>query len=193
MADATPLPAGLVYCPDFMTPEEEGKAIAFLEGLEFETITMRGQAARRTVRHYGHRYDYGGRAVVEAEPLPEELVWIRDRLAGPMQCAPEELSQVLVQRYPAGAGIGWHRDADTFGPRIGGVSLLGGARMRFRRTVGESRETASIDLPPRSAYVLAGESRTSWEHSVPATKELRYSLTFRMLVDTSGSGAPRER
>jgi hypothetical protein len=29
--------------------------------------------------------------------------------------------------------------------------------------------------------VLAGKARWSWQHSIPATKELRYSLTFRTL------------
>jgi hypothetical protein len=36
-------------------------------------------------------------------------------------------------------------------------------------------------LPPRSAYALAGEARTGWQHSVPPTKALRYSITFRTL------------
>jgi DNA oxidative demethylase len=29
--------------------------------------------------------------------------------------------------------------------------------------------------------VLSGEARRSWEHSIPPTKELRYSITFRTL------------
>jgi DNA oxidative demethylase len=193
MADGATWPEGLVYLDEFVSPDEEREAVAFLEGLEFETVTMRGQAARRTVLHYGFHYDYSGRGLAGAEPLPEELAWIRDRLAPSMRCAPEELAQVLVQRYPAGAGIGWHRDAETFGPRIGGVSLLGAARMRFRRTVDGVRETAAVELPARSAYVLAGEARSSWAHSVPPTKELRYSLTFRMLRGRAGSGPPAGR
>jgi alkylated DNA repair dioxygenase AlkB len=36
-------------------------------------------------------------------------------------------------------------------------------------------------LEPRSGYVLAGKARTSWQHSIPPTKELRYSITFRTL------------
>ena len=193
MADAAPLPDGLVFRAGFVTLAEERDAVELLDGLEFETVTMRGQAARRTVRHYGFQYDYSGRGLAAAEPLPDRLMWLPDRLAALMQCAPEDLAQVLVQRYPAGAGIGWHRDADIFGAKIGGVSLLGGARMRFRRTVGGTRETAAVDLPPRSAYVLAGDARASWQHSVPATKELRYSLTFRTLADTRDSGRRRGR
>jgi alkylated DNA repair dioxygenase AlkB len=53
--------------------------------------------------------------------------------------------------------------------------------MRFQRTTKNGRETAAIDLAPRSAYVLDGAVRTSWQHSIPAAKQLRYSITFRTL------------
>jgi alkylated DNA repair dioxygenase AlkB len=95
---------------------------------------------------------------------------------------PEDLVQVLVSRYPAGAGIGWHRDAAMFGSKIAGVSLRAPCRMRFQRTLkNKPRETYALELTPRSAYVLSGPARRSWQHSIPATKELRYSVTFRTL------------
>jgi alkylated DNA repair dioxygenase AlkB len=68
-----------------------------------------------------------------------------------------------------------------FGSKIAGVSLGAPARMRFQRTVGGERETAALELAPRSAYVLAGPARWSWQHSIPAAKDLRYSITFRTL------------
>jgi alkylated DNA repair protein (DNA oxidative demethylase) len=43
------------------------------------------------------------------------------------------------------------------------------------------REVAAVELAPRSAYVLAGAARWSWQHSIPATKWPRYSVTFRTL------------
>jgi alkylated DNA repair protein (DNA oxidative demethylase) len=64
------------------------------------------------------------------------------------------------------------------------VSLLGTSRMRFQRTIKGEREVAAVDLQPRSAYVLSGKARWSWQHSIPATKELRYSVTFRTLRRT---------
>jgi hypothetical protein len=30
----------------------------------------------------------------------------------------DELVEVLLTRYPPGAGIGWHRDAPMFGPEV---------------------------------------------------------------------------
>jgi DNA oxidative demethylase len=53
--------------------------------------------------------------------------------------------------------------------------------MRFQRTVGGECETAAVELEPRSAYVLSGKARWSWQHSIPSTKDLRYSVTFRTL------------
>ena len=62
-----------------------------------------------------------------------------------------------------------------------GVSLLSAARMRFRRDSAGTRETAELVLEPRSGYVLADDARTKWQHHVPPTKALRYSITFRTL------------
>jgi alkylated DNA repair protein (DNA oxidative demethylase) len=68
-----------------------------------------------------------------------------------------------------------------FGSKIAGVSLLAPSRMRFQRTIKGEREVAEQLLEPRSAYLLSGKARWSWQHSIPATKALRYSVTFRTL------------
>ena len=175
------LPEGLVYREEFVSREEEGALLAVLEALEFRTITMRGQTARRTVRHFGLDYAYETGELVPADPLPEPLHPLRDRCAALMERDPEDLVQILVSRYPEGAGIGWHRDAPMFGSRIAGVSLRAPCRMRFQRTLKGVRSTAEIELAPRSAYLLSGKARWSWQHSIPATRELRYSVTFRTL------------
>ena len=47
---------------------------------------------------------------------------LRDRCGELAGFAGEELVEALVQRYPAGATIGWHRDAPAFGIVVG-VSL----------------------------------------------------------------------
>jgi alkylated DNA repair dioxygenase AlkB len=92
----------------------------------------------------------------------------------------EDLVEALVQRYPAGSTIGWHRDATAFGIVLG-ISLMGAVRLRFQRGRRERRRTWEVHLDPRSGYLSAGEARWSWEHSIPPTKELRYSITFRTL------------
>ncbi|MFL5781129.1 MAG: alpha-ketoglutarate-dependent dioxygenase AlkB [Thermoleophilaceae bacterium] len=175
------LPDGLAYVEDFVTPDEERQLLDVLERLDFRTLTMRGQTARRTVRHFGLDYDYESGGVVPADPVPAEMGWLRERCAELIEREPEDLVQILISRYPPGAGIGWHRDAPMFGSRIAGVSLAGASRMRFQRTARGERQVAAVELAPRSAYVLAGAARWSWQHSIPATKALRYSVTFRTL------------
>jgi alkylated DNA repair dioxygenase AlkB len=66
------------------------------------------------------------------------------------------------------------------------VSLGGACRLRFQRGKGAERETAEVLVEPRSVYVLDGEARTMWQHSIPAAKELRYSITFRTLRRVPG-------
>ena len=174
-----------MYQPDFITEEEQREAIALVETVEFHEVTMRGQTARRTVRHYGYDYGYESWQLTPADPLPPGLEWLRDRCAELADVRPEELAQTLVSRYPPGATIGWHRDAPMFGAKVVGVSLASACRMRFQRRVGETRRVFDLELAPRSAYMLGGPARSAWQHSIPATKELRYSITFRTLRNPS--------
>lgn len=172
-------PQGLAFQPEFLSPAEERALLGEIEALAFEGIRMHGVVAKRTARHFGFDYDYDARQPLEdAEPFPAWLVPLRDRCAALAGVARDELVEALVQRYPEGAQIGWHRDAPMFGVVVG-VSLLGGCRLRMRRGAADEREVYEVALPPCSAYVFAGEARTKWQHHVPPTKELRYSVTFR--------------
>jgi alkylated DNA repair protein (DNA oxidative demethylase) len=176
-------PQGLDYRPDLLTEAEEAALLAVLEELRFDAIVLHGQPARRTARHYGLDYDYEARTPLPGEPVPDWLLPVRERAAELSDHAPEELVEVLVQRYPPGSTIGWHRDAPAFGIVVG-FSLGGTARLRFQRGKAEARRIWEVELARRSGYVLAGEARRSWQHSIPPTKELRYSITFRTLRAT---------
>jgi alkylated DNA repair dioxygenase AlkB len=174
-------PDGLVYRPELLAPGEERTLLDRFAALEFDEIRMHGVVAKRTARHFGFDYDYESRrAIAEAEPIPEWLETARAKAAALAGLQPGDLVESLVQHYPAGAQIGWHRDAPMFGTVVG-VSLLAAARMRFRRGSTGNWQTYEILLEPRSGYVLAGESRTKWQHHVPPTKRERYSITFRTL------------
>lgn len=166
--------------PELLSIDEEAELLGRLADLRFDPIVMHGRAARRTARHYGLGYDYGSRTPQPGEPVPDWLLPVRRHAADLAGAAPEELVEVLVQRYPPGATIGWHRDAPAFGAVVG-VSLGGSCRLRFQRGKGDRRRTWELALEPRSGYLLAGEARRSWEHSIPPTRELRHSITFRTL------------
>jgi alkylated DNA repair dioxygenase AlkB len=174
-----------VYRPEVVPESEERPLLEIFAGLEFDPIVMRGQTARRTARHYGYSYEYESGRAEPGEPLPEWLITLRAQAAAVAELPAAELAEALVQRYPAGSTMGWHRDAPMFGTVVG-VSLGGASRMRFqRKPKGGGREVYELVLEPRSVYVLAGSVRWAWQHSIPPTKELRYSVTFRTLRRTT--------
>jgi alkylated DNA repair dioxygenase AlkB len=95
---------------------------------------------------------------------------------------PTDLQHILVTEYSAGAAIGWHRDKAVFGDVIG-ISLLSSCIFRLRRKNGSRWDRVSVTAEPRSAYLMRGPSRTVWEHSIPPVDALRYSITFRNLLE----------
>jgi alkylated DNA repair protein (DNA oxidative demethylase) len=172
-------PDGLVYRSDFLDEDEEARLLSLMDEIEFHEVRMHGVAARRTVAHFGLTYDYESWRLTAAAPIPEPLLALRDRAGELAEAPPERLAQALVTRYPPGATIGWHRDAPAFGPKVVGVSLLSECRMLLRREARGVHERYQLNLAPRSAYVLGGAARSAWQHSIPATPGLRYSVTFR--------------
>jgi alkylated DNA repair protein (DNA oxidative demethylase) len=175
-------PPGLVYVSGFLSEDDERALVAEIETYPFHEVRMRGQAARRTVIHFGWDYDYEGWSVHPATPPSPLLSDLRDRCAAAAGVEPASLEQFLVARYPPGATIGWHRDAPMFGSPVVGVSLLSACAMKFRRKSGEGFEVFTQSLLPRSLYILGGAARTQWQHSIPPAKALRYSITMRTLV-----------
>jgi alkylated DNA repair dioxygenase AlkB len=173
-------PAGLRYLPNLLDADAETALLERLRSLEYAEVRLHGQVARRVVRHYGMNYDYESARTTPGEPVPDWLEPLRSQCAGLLDRTPDQLAEVLVTRYPPGATIGWHRDAPAFGDVVG-VSLASSCAMRFQRGTGPERRVFEQPLEPRSGYVLTGLSRTSWQHSIPAVRDERFSITFRTL------------
>jgi alkylated DNA repair protein (DNA oxidative demethylase) len=173
-------PQGLVYRPELIPVDEEAGLLGEFEALRFDPIVLHGRTARRTARHYGLDYDYESRTPLPGEPVPDWLLPARERAAEVSGHQPEEFVEILVQRYPPESTIGWHRDAPAFDTVVG-ISLGGSSRLRFQRGKRENRRVWEVTLAPRSGYVLRGEVRRFWEHSIPPATEERYSITFRTL------------
>jgi|ERR1051326_5176463 alkylated DNA repair dioxygenase AlkB len=173
-------PRGFIYRPDLVSESEERELVRHLAAVELSAVEMRGQVARRRTAHFGWVYGYESSQITPGPEIPTFLMALRARTAVLPAIDPNGLVEVLVTEYRPGAGIGWHRDAPQFGEVIG-ISLLSECRMRFQRGSGPAREARAMMLAPRSAYILSGEARTDWQHSIPPTKALRYSVTFRTL------------
>ena len=181
------VPTGFHYRDDFVTPDEEASLIGAIDEVEFATFEMRGVAARRRVAFFGASYDAGGSPVA---PMPAFLLPLRDALARWATVDADAFAMALINQYPAGAPIGWHRDAPQY-DIVAGLSLLSPCRMKFRPYISpgdlaarEGRRriaTHEVTLERRSAYLMTGDARSGFEHHIPAVTGLRYSITFRTL------------
>jgi alkylated DNA repair dioxygenase AlkB len=181
------VPEGFHYRNEFISRDDEAFLAGEIARLDFSPFEMRGVVARRRVAFFGQTYDSGS---VSTPPLPPFLMPLRDKVAAWAGVKADAFAMALVNEYPPGAPIGWHRDAPQYDIVLG-VSLLSACRMMFRpyvspaaqRTADGRRRKATheITLERRSAYLIAGKSRAAYEHHIPAVGELRYSITFRTL------------
>jgi alkylated DNA repair dioxygenase AlkB len=193
-------PPGFHFRREFIDAAEEHALIEAIGRLEFSKVEMRGGVAKRRTVHYGWTYAYGARATEPGIGIPEFLLPIRRRAAAWAGIDVDAFGEALITEYPAGAGIGWHRDAPMFGDVIAGVSLVSGCTMKFRPYVSPKdllpasaerssgghartprRTTHEVELPERSAYLITDVARRDFEHSIAATRGLRYSITFRTI------------
>lgn len=176
-----PAPEGLVYREAVITPAEEADLLAAFETLAFAPFQFHGHEGLRRVVAFGSRYDYARARVAPAEPIPDWLAPLRARAAKLAGIGSADLAQALITEYRPGAPIGWHRDRPHYGVVVG-VSFGSACVLRFRRArVSGGWDRYARPLAPRSAYVLDGEARRIWEHSIAPAPALRHSVTFRTL------------
>ena len=182
MLFADPVIPGLELREDFVSEGEEGALIADIESLGLAPFRFQGWTGKRLTRSFGWRYDFDDASFTQAEEIPAWLLPVRERAAELAGLAPDDFAHALVIRYDPGAGIGWHRDRPQF-DRVVGISLGAPTMMRFRQRTDGGFKRAKVALPPRSAYLLSGEVRSYWEHSIAEHEALRFSITFRSLSE----------
>ena len=175
------LPEGLQYQPELIGPAGEDALVAHIRELPFREFEFHGYLGKRRVVSFGWHYDFSGQKLRKADDIPDFLLDVRTLAARLANLDPSEFQHVLVTEYSPGAGIGWHRDKAVFG-KVAGISLLAPCVLRFRRKAGEKWERSNIPIEPRSAYVLTGLARSEWQHSISRVDELRYSITFRNVI-----------
>jgi alkylated DNA repair dioxygenase AlkB len=181
-APDTPMPSGFRYRADLIGRDEEAALLKAIASISFEHFIFRGFLAKRKVAPFGYRYDEKSRAMVQTSAIPSFLLELRTKIATFAGRPADDFKQAMIIEYEPGVTLGWHRDRPYYG-EIVGVSLLSSAnfRLRLRTEKGWSRVTQIVE--PRSAYIMAGESRSLWEHSIPPVAGQRYSLTFRTLAN----------
>lgn len=120
--------------------------------------------------------------------------------------------QAILNLYPPGQGISPHVDLPRrYADGIVGVSLTGGCVLTLQRADDAMKETGygaatgeryDVYLPPRSVYVLSGESRWDWAHGIEGRiadvvhndgggtttlpRDMRVSVTLRWMKEGAG-------
>jgi alkylated DNA repair dioxygenase AlkB len=186
-------PRGFSYREAFVTPAEEAALLDAISTVSFSAFELRGVVARRRVAFFGESYDR-----TAAPTIPAFLLPFRERIADWARVDTHAFAMALINEYPPGAPIGWHRDAPQY-DMVAGISLLSDCRMRFRpyraaasaQQPGRRTATHEAVLGRRSAYLMRDESRTSFEYQIPPVTQFRYSVTFRTLRRPRSSGSPR--
>jgi len=176
-------PDGLVYAPDFLDRDEESALVAQVAQLPVSEAKYRGFVARRRTMHFGFGYDFTSNRLQDAPLLPDFLLPLRAKAAALADLPAQDFVQALVTEYRPGAPIGWHRDVPQFGVVVG-ISLVSACRMRFRPyppTSDWTRHAFTLQLAPRSAYVMRDAIRWGWQHSIPEVGAVRWSITFRTM------------
>jgi alkylated DNA repair dioxygenase AlkB len=170
-----------------ISPDEEKRLLAEIASLPFKEFQFHGYEGKRRVVSFGWRYDFNEQKALPADPIPQFLREAYRKIHDASGFALHNLQQVLVTEYAPGAPIGWHKDRPVFGNVIG-LSLASPCTFRLRKADGDGKwQRVSLRLEPRSAYLLAGAARWTWEHSIPPVEALRYSITFRDRRSANGA------
>jgi alkylated DNA repair dioxygenase AlkB len=173
-------PEGLRYAIGFVSPAIEQDLMARIAELPLQPFQFGQYEGKRRVASFGFRYDYTLRRLQTADPIPEWLAPLIERVetfGGPGT----RIAQILCTEYDTGVGIGWHRDKPHF-DQIFGLSLGSACKFRFRRRAGDRWTRFTLDAAPRAIYQMAGAARSEWEHSIPPVEVVRYSITFRTMT-----------
>src|SRR5262249_14212643 len=150
------LPSGMLYEPDFITNDEEARLLDEIARLPLAEAKYKQYTAKRRIISYGASYDFSSNELIPAGPIPPFLDSLRERIASWAEVPASQFTHALIAEYKTGTQLGWHRDVPEFGI-ITGVSLAGRSRMRLRRyppQKGRNVETLSLELEPRSAYLM---------------------------------------
>jgi len=183
---AAKVPDGFIYRQNFISEAEEQALIREIQSVQLASFQYYQFTGKRRLASFGWQYEFGKNEITRAPDMPAFLLPLRTRAGKLFDIDPNSFSQSSIIEYSSGSPIGWHRDIAHFGVVVG-ISLGAACRMRFRkyhrvRAKNSKRdETLSIELQPRSIYLMSGASRELWQHSIPPVKALRYSIMMRTL------------
>jgi alkylated DNA repair dioxygenase AlkB len=176
-------PEGFSYYPAFISEAEEKHLLNAITNFKLHTFHFQGYEAKRKVASFGHDWSFETRTLSKGKEIPVLFDPLIEKVVNHIALKKEDVGELLITEYPVGAVINWHRDAPPF-DLIAGISLQTDCTFKLRpfEKARQNRSSIiSIPVKRRSLYVMQGESRTNWQHSISPVKEVRYSITLRTL------------
>lgn len=177
------LPEGFHYFPDFISEEEERELVKLIKAYALKNMIFQGFEAKRKVLSFGYDYHFDTRQLSEAKPIPAEFQSLLAKTGAQLGIPAEAFAKLLLTEYDTGTVINWHRDAPPF-EKIAGISLLSDCTFKLRPYEKAKQNRAAVKsftVERRSLYLMEGEAREQWEHSIAPVKAPRYSITIRTL------------
>lgn len=184
------LPSGLSFyeniLPENLRQDMHQYFYEMEESEEFQPVgaTRSHQNLTRRVIQYGHSYEYKIHATT---PLPNQVPpLLREVISHIPNRNHVNFNQCIVNRYLEGEGIEPHIDADCLGDTIACFSF--GAQSPIVFSNPETNEGVEILMKDNSFYLMEGDARYKWKHSMPNLHPPRrqediprYSVTFRSI------------
>lgn len=181
---------GLYLIENFLTQTEEKFIVEIIRNSEWK----KSRSGRRC-QVYGAFHDRNytiipGRStpfpiwhdfiLTALEELSEDIPVVNEYLTNKIfsKLSSNTTSEIFVNEYCKGDSLYPHFDhRTTYDDSIFGVSLLSSASLTFSR----GKEKIKVKIPKRSIYIMSGESRFSYRHSVEPVAKYRLSITLRTI------------
>jgi len=201
---------GFYYIENYLSNDEAVAILSFLENDEKAKWEPVGSSANsREVIQYGYSYAYNRSGTEKLENIPEILSSpiSLDRLENLLKEDSKKLkvNSCIVNKYKPGQGIAAHVDhPKQFGEAIICLSLgsdimidfkkrcpgePGQPRSDKKKSDGKEAEVISKIVKANSLYIMTGESRYEYTHSIAPRKSdkgkkrsERISLTYRWVL-----------
>ena len=181
-------PKGLHYIPNYLTDHEKEYILNFLKSKKTWKPVGTSKSSRKTLQ-FGYTYNYDQPSVTKTVSVPSFLLNIinADRINSMIgnELVSNSFDNLIINEYKS-QGIAPHIDhVKLFGPIIVCISIGDERPVVF--TNSKTGEVFQQMLEDKSLYIMSGESRYIWKHSLDSKKGYqlpRYSLTFRNVNKT---------
>ncbi|AGC02280.1 2OG-Fe(II)oxygenase [Acanthamoeba polyphaga moumouvirus] len=174
---------GLWYVENYLSIDLHNNILDLLKEINFEPIGKNYNSRR--VAHFGYYYSYNKSGLKTAPAIPEYLQNLvpSDKINNTIKkdLLDKEFNQLIINEYKSNQQISYHTDHKTqFGPIIACITIGESVPIMFKN----NHTIKTLDVKKGSLYIMTGESRYIWQHSLKNNSEnTRYSLTFRTALN----------